>query len=132
MKLVDTGVAKITGFTMYRVYDCDDLEVPANPADVAVAVIQGVDVGYFSSWFEALPHVLVLGALYSFHNTLHDAQLSFMRALLKNQVCFLYREGLLEAAVTPIIPSWLSMESWWCLFWTVLKDEVPPIDPVVN
>ncbi|KIK54788.1 hypothetical protein GYMLUDRAFT_249296 [Collybiopsis luxurians FD-317 M1] len=105
MKLVDTGVAKITGFTMYRVYDCDDLEVPANPADVAVAIIQGVDVGYFSSWFEALPHVLVLGALYSFHDTLHDAQLSFI---------------------------WLSMESWWCLFWTVLKDEVPPIDPVVN
>ncbi|KAF5343691.1 hypothetical protein D9757_014534 [Collybiopsis confluens] len=119
----------ITGFTMYQVVDTEEMIIPASDSDSAVAVIQGTDIGYFSSWTEALPHVRVFGVVYSFHSSLYDAQLCFMRALLKNKVCFIYGDDILEAAVTPVIPDGMGVDSWWFLFWSFLGGSIPTIDP---
>ncbi|KIK50105.1 hypothetical protein GYMLUDRAFT_65425 [Collybiopsis luxurians FD-317 M1] len=102
---LDRNFAHITGFTTHVVLDPIKIKEPDHPTDISVAIIQGLDIGYFHTWSNALPHICVLGAVYSVHDSAFHAQVAFMRALLQHAVCFIYRDGIFEAPLGGAVPS---------------------------
>ncbi|KIK66835.1 hypothetical protein GYMLUDRAFT_1023753 [Collybiopsis luxurians FD-317 M1] len=126
---LDRNFAHITGFTMHIVLDPIKIKEPDHPTDVSVAVIQGLDIGYFHTWSDALPHICVLGAVYSVHNSVFHAQVAFMHTLLQHAVCFIYGDGIFEAPVCVAIPAEISKRSWWISFWHQLGGAIPSLDP---
>ncbi|KAE9393384.1 hypothetical protein BT96DRAFT_999496 [Gymnopus androsaceus JB14] len=63
------ATSEITGFDMIHIISPED-ELIEPTSTFAVAVIQGLDVGYFESWALASLHVAIVGAVYSFYRTL--------------------------------------------------------------
>ncbi|KAE9396486.1 hypothetical protein BT96DRAFT_996631 [Gymnopus androsaceus JB14] len=118
-----------TSFPMIHVLEIDDIMAPQNTNESAVAIIQGLNVGYFESWTLASEHVRVTGAVYSLHSTLREARICYMQALVGGEVCFIHDNGLSESAVMADIPLGQSMRSWWHWCWRDNHLPIPSIEP---
>lgn len=71
----------------------------------------------------ASQYVLVIGAAYSFHSTIRDARICYLRSLIGGMVCLLYDEGLSECVVSPCIPEGWSRKRWWKRCWRLWDAE---------
>ncbi|KAE9402528.1 hypothetical protein BT96DRAFT_937172 [Gymnopus androsaceus JB14] len=93
----------ITGYPMIRVVEFNDIIEPQGSTTCAVAVIQGLKVGYFESWQSTSKHVQILGAIYSFHRSYREACICYMRAFVNGDVCCLLDDGLTESFTPSIL-----------------------------
>ncbi|KAE9385878.1 hypothetical protein BT96DRAFT_1006632 [Gymnopus androsaceus JB14] len=105
------ATSEITGFDMIHTICIEDKIIAPTSAS-AVAIIQGLDVGYFESWALASLYVGIIGAVYSFHSTIRDARICYLRTLIGGIVCFIHNEGLSESVVSPCIPNGWSENHW--------------------
>lgn len=65
----------------------------------------------------ASQYVCVDSAVYSFHSTLRDARICYLRALVGGIVCFIQHDGLTECIVLPCIPIEDGFQHWWEQCW---------------
>ncbi|KAE9390557.1 hypothetical protein BT96DRAFT_946049 [Gymnopus androsaceus JB14] len=77
-RFIFPNITAITRFSMAYVLETNDIMVPQNINRTAIAVIQGLDVGYFESWTLTSEYVHVTGTVYSFHSTFREAQICYI------------------------------------------------------
>ncbi|KAE9393391.1 hypothetical protein BT96DRAFT_943952 [Gymnopus androsaceus JB14] len=89
-----------TGYDMIRIANINKIIEPRG-SRCAVAVIQGLRVGYYETWQAASKEVRVVGAIYSFHPSYREARICYMQALINGDVCCLLNDRLTKIAITP-------------------------------
>ncbi|KIK49689.1 hypothetical protein GYMLUDRAFT_253692 [Collybiopsis luxurians FD-317 M1] len=107
------------GFIMQEISDLLDSPIfcPIIEYESYIAIIKGTRVGYFSSWDIARRYLRVVSAKFSFHATLFDARLCYLRALIGQELVQVSRDGKKEVDVFPDIPSGYTFAQYWDSLW---------------
>ncbi|KIK59212.1 hypothetical protein GYMLUDRAFT_245629 [Collybiopsis luxurians FD-317 M1] len=123
--------SETTGFIMITVDDLDYICAPLPYIDEPyVAVICRLKVGFFVSWNVAQNHVQVVGAQYSFHTTIFEAHLCYLRALIGQEAVLLSKDGYTETDVSPIIPPNTMFSQYWHCLWSSWVWDDTPVPPM--
>ncbi|KIK52921.1 hypothetical protein GYMLUDRAFT_250896 [Collybiopsis luxurians FD-317 M1] len=107
-----------TGFDMIHVTDIWFIASPKSIEGTFVVVTRGLQVGYYNSWLTAEKYVRVIGSTYSFHSSLRNVWLCYLRALIGQEVIRLSADGLTESTAELIIPPECTFAQYWDCLWT--------------